>query len=218
MRAGGVCDVNSLTGLIPPVRPNDQALADLEDSQAPSWECGGYWCTGKWDTVGTHCYSREGQMRGCFMAWAADHVRSERGITQLILLIWIWQACSGTSTVSYSFLFLRGRMCCVSTLKVFARNSYIFKMTRQERKFNCYYITAIQLLQHLTTIKTKLRMKGHQKLQTLPPPPSVLIFWFYFSGFEITVFNISTATPKKCICGSPSTKKILQTKCPGDPG
>ena len=36
MRAGGVCDVNSLTGLIPPVRPNDQTLADLEDSQAPS--------------------------------------------------------------------------------------------------------------------------------------------------------------------------------------
>lgn len=35
MRAGGVCDVNSLTGLIPPVRPNDQTLADLEDSQAP---------------------------------------------------------------------------------------------------------------------------------------------------------------------------------------
>lgn len=36
MRAGGVCDVNSLTGLIPPVRPNDQTLADLEDSRAPS--------------------------------------------------------------------------------------------------------------------------------------------------------------------------------------
>lgn len=36
MRAGGVCDVNSLTGLIPPVRPNDQTLADLEASQAPS--------------------------------------------------------------------------------------------------------------------------------------------------------------------------------------
>ena len=36
MRAGGVCDVNSLTGLIPPVRPNDQTLADLEDSQGPS--------------------------------------------------------------------------------------------------------------------------------------------------------------------------------------
>lgn len=36
MRAGGVCDVNSFTGLIPPARPNDQTLADLEDSRGPS--------------------------------------------------------------------------------------------------------------------------------------------------------------------------------------
>lgn len=81
MRAGGVCDVNSLTGLIPPACPNDQTLANLEDSQVASWECGGYWCTGKWDTVGTHRYSREGQMRGCFMVWAVDHVRREKGLT-----------------------------------------------------------------------------------------------------------------------------------------
>lgn len=33
--AGGVCDVNSLTGLILPIRPNDQTLVDLEDCQAP---------------------------------------------------------------------------------------------------------------------------------------------------------------------------------------
>lgn len=47
MSARGICDVNSLTGLIPPVSPNDQTLADIEDSQSPSWECGGYWGTGK---------------------------------------------------------------------------------------------------------------------------------------------------------------------------
>ncbi len=52
------------------------------------------WCRGKWDTVGTHGYSREGQMRSWFTVWAANHVHSERGITQLILLIWIWQAYS----------------------------------------------------------------------------------------------------------------------------
>lgn len=118
MRAGGVCDVNSLTGLIPPVRPNDQTLVDLEDSQAPSWECRGYWCTGKWDAVGTHCYSREGQMRGCFMVWAADHVRRQRGITRLILLIWMWQGCSGMSTASYSFLSLKHCMCCISFFSI----------------------------------------------------------------------------------------------------
>lgn len=107
MRAGGVCDVNSLTGLIPPACPNDQTLANLEDSQVASWECGGYWCTGKWDTVGTHRYSREGQMRGCFMVWAADHVRREKGLTRLINILWIWRAYRGMSSVCYSFLFLR---------------------------------------------------------------------------------------------------------------
>lgn len=143
MRAGGVCDVNSLTGLIPPACPNDQTLADLEDSQVASWECGGYWCTGKWDTVGTHCYSREGQMRGCFMVWAADHVRSEKGLTRLINILWIWQSYRGMSSVCYSFLFLGRSMWCISirmkVLKVFMHLwNYVTRKTLLVQKMFCF--------------------------------------------------------------------------------
>lgn len=87
MRAWGVCAVNSLSGLIPPVRPNDQTLADLEDSRPFNESVEDTSVQGKWDTVGTHCYSREDQMRGCFMVWTSDHVQSGRE-----KLIYIWQA------------------------------------------------------------------------------------------------------------------------------
>ncbi len=77
------------------------------------------------------------------------------------------KACSGMSTVSYSFLLFKTMYVLRKHMGDFCKEFlHIWNdVTRNKNGGEKNTTAIVGLLQHLTIIKSKLKMKGHKKLQ-----------------------------------------------------